>query len=365
MRQSIKIGFASALSILYINQAIGFQLSPNGTVAERALAKSYGITYKASIPFANFSTHNFADPAHETLTQRIYGCDGDWKDCDDPAMEYSSPYIIAGVRWNDDPVFMPTAQDAQIRGCDERYTIGFITQTQCWINTFEKAEDKSALDPLAFMGKGNYLERSHFGDLQFLHAMASAEGDSPNKTKQEVMMWAEFAWGVADGTYSLNTYLKDIKIEGWSKHFENGQTVQDLFTVGRPWLRSNVHEVALGSLLHLVEDSFAGGHVQRREEIRGDTCLDGTTPTLGRIEEFHSYANQDHSKHKRDDASSVAKLMLMQHDPDLIDAGKKLRGYAADGKKWKDVEPYLRDCVFALAIETKSASAGSKYSIKK
>lgn len=58
-----------------------FQLAPNGTAAERSMAKEYGVTYRAVVPFASFAMHNFADPAHEALTQKIYGCDGDWQKC--------------------------------------------------------------------------------------------------------------------------------------------------------------------------------------------------------------------------------------------------------------------------------------------
>ncbi|ROM87491.1 MULTISPECIES: hypothetical protein [Pseudomonas] len=344
-----------------VGQAGAFQLSPSGTEAEREMAKKYGVSYKASVPLMSFALHSFGDSAHEALTQKIYGCDGDWQYCNNPNLEDAGAYVIAGVRWNDDPVFMPSAEDAKTKGCDGRYSVGFISQTRCWVNLFEEAEDKSAVDPMAFMGTGNYIARSHFGDLQFLHAMASQEGNPAEKTKREIMMWAEFAWGVADGTYPINTYLKDIRIDGWDQHFNNGQTVQDLFAVGRPWLRTNVDKVALGSLLHLVEDSFAGGHVQRREEILGDKCMDGTQAVLARIEEFHSYARQNHTKHKDADASAVARLMLMKHEPDVVDAGKKLRGFAVDGKKWADVRPYLDECVFALAKQTSPASAGDQY----
>lgn len=357
----IVLGLTAIFSLGLSEGASAFQLSPNGTNAEREMASSYGVIYKATIPFASFAMHNFADPTHETLTQRIYGCDGDWQNCSNPNLENASPYIIAGVRWNDDPVFMPSAEDSKTKGCDGRYSVGFISQTRCWINLFEIAEQKSSINPAAYMGAGNYISRSHFGDLQFLHAMASQEGDTPEKTKQKIMMWAQFTWEVADGTHPISTYLKDIKIEGWEQNFNNGQTVQDLFTTGRPWLRAHIKEVAFGSLLHLVEDSFAGGHVQRRDEILGDKCMSGAEAVLGRIEEFHSYAKQDHEKHKDDDASSVARLMLRQHEPDVVDAGKKLRGYIADNKKWPEVQPYFEDCLFALSIDTRPASAGDRY----
>ncbi|WP_339481287.1 MULTISPECIES: hypothetical protein [unclassified Pseudomonas] len=57
------------------------------------------------------------------------------------------------------------------------------------------------------------------------------------------------------------------------------------------------------------------------------------------------------------------RLMLMAHEPDVVDAGKKLRGFIADRRKWADVRPYLDECVFALANETAPASAGAGYKL--
>ena len=115
--------------------------------------------------------------------------------------------------------------------------------------------------------------------------------------------WAEFAWRVAEGKYKLETTLKSVEIPMWQDHFANGQNVQDLLTLGRPWLRPHIGEVAFGSLLHVVQDSFAKGHVTRREPVAGTRCAAGIAPAFGAILEFHSYANQDHQRHK--DADSV------------------------------------------------------------
>lgn len=357
-KKRIILAVAIALTTTVANS---FQLSPNGTIAEKEMARKEGVKYKAVIPIMDSTMHKFADPAHEALTQRSFGCDGDWRDCDNPDLENAGPYIIAGVRWNDDPVFMVAASDERIQSCNPKHTVSFITQTKCWIDSFKNAERKAQADSARYIGKGNYMNRSHFGDLQFLHAMASQDGESADQTKQNIMMWAEFTWGVVEGKYKLNTYLSDIEIPGWDQHFTNDHTVQDLFTVGRPWLRPHIKEMALGSLLHLVQDSFAAGHVNRRDAISGDQCTTNKYPTYGRIKEFHSYSKQDHSKHKDEDASSVARVTMMKNDPDMVDAGKRLRGYFADQKSWEEVQPYLSECVFALNRVTSPASAGTDF----
>ena len=46
-----------------------------------------------------------------------------------------------------------------------------------------------------------------------------------------------------------------------------------------PPLRSHIKEVAFGSLLHMVQDSFAKAHVDRAEAIQGQMC-EGVVPYL-------------------------------------------------------------------------------------
>lgn len=346
-------------------QAYAHQLSPVGTLAERKFAKRWGITIKAEIAISEFALHNFSDPVHEALTQITFGCDGDWDYCADPDLEHAGPYVIAGLRWNDDPVFMLSAGEARNLPCRTQDTVSFVTQTRCWVALFRDAEKKSSADPSYFKqpGNGSYLTRSHFGDLQFLHAMASEDGEQARVTKAKVLMWAQFIWGVAEGKYRLETPLRDIPIQGWREHFNNGHTVQELFTVGRPWLRPHIKSVAFGSLLHLIQDSFALGHVDRAEPIFGKTCLNGESPMFGRIREFHSYARQDHAKHKDSDSVESARKHIGLNDPDAIDAGKQLRQFFDREKSWSDVEQYLSQCVFVLEDENKPSSAGANYLI--
>lgn len=362
---NMKIKFLCAsICIALLTPAFSFQLSPVGTQAERKFAKRWGTAIRAEIAISESALHNFADPVHEALTQRIFGCDGDWGDCADPDLEYAGPYVIAGVRWNDDPVFMLTAGEAASLPCNTKDTVSFVTQTRCWVGLFRDAEKKASANPTHFQtpGKGNYLARSHFGDLQFLHAMASEDGEPASVTKAKILMWAQFTWGVVEGKYRLDTPLRDIEIEGWKTHFSNGHTVQDLFTLGRPWLRPHVKSMALGSLMHMVQDSFAAGHVERAEATVGQTCLNGAQPMYGRVSEFHSYAGQDHAKHKESDSNESARKHVQLNDPDVIDAGKRLRQHFDQQSSWRQVELFLSECVLPLKEDGRPASAGSNYS---
>ena len=352
-----------AATTVFFETALAFQLSPVGTAAERREAKRWGITVRAEIAIAETALHNFSDPVHETLTQLTFSCGADWDDCEDPDLEWAGPYVIAGVRWNDDPVFKLNAGEAKSLPCRVGETISFVTQTKCWIELFRDAERKSQASPGYFLkpGVGNYLSRSHFGDLQFLHAMAAASGETPTETREKILMWAEFTWSVALGKYGLETPLQSIEISRWMDHFSNGQNVQDLLTLGRPWLRPHIREVAFGSLLHVIQDSFAEGHVQRREPVSGQTCAGGASAAYGAIVEFHSYAEQDHEKHKEADSADAAQSHRRLTQPNVITAGIYLRVLRDRPASWPEVSQYLSDCVFRLDSAAKRASAGDSF----
>ena len=91
--------------------------------------------------------------------------------------------------------------------------------------------------------------------------------------------------------------------------------------------------------------------------------MNGESPMFGRIREFHSYARQDHAKHKDSDSVESARKHIGLNDPDAIDAGKQLRQFFDREKSWSDVEQYLSQCVFVLEDENKPSSAGANYLI--
>ena len=59
----------------------------------------------------------FTEAVHEEITQRIYGCEGDTAFCQDADLGMASPYVIAGVRWNDDPPFRLLPDQAKNLPC--------------------------------------------------------------------------------------------------------------------------------------------------------------------------------------------------------------------------------------------------------
>lgn len=55
------------------------------------------------------------------------------------------------------------------------------------------------------------MTRSHFWDLQFLHAVAIEEGVYPNATRAKVLDRPEFAWKVSSREINPDTFLWDIE----------------------------------------------------------------------------------------------------------------------------------------------------------
>jgi hypothetical protein len=96
--------------------------------------------------------------------------------------------------------------------------------------------------------------------------MASEDGESPAATRAKILMWAEFSWRLALGEFPLTTRVRDLPVVGMKNHFGGkGWSILDLFSLGNPHVRqpAQMAELAFGRMLHMVQDSFAGGHAER------------------------------------------------------------------------------------------------------
>ena len=307
--------------------------------------------------------HHFTEPVHEEITQRIYGCEGDAEVCADPDLGFASSFVVAGVRWNDDPPFRLQNRQGRGLGCKVEETIRFITQPVCWAGLWRDGKARAERGEFFDEASGvSLLYRSHFGDMQFLHAMASRDGEPAETTRRKILMWAEFSWRTAMKEYTLPTRLRDIPIEGFKDHFaRTGWNVQDLFTLGNHLLRRNIDEVAFGSLLHMVEDSFSRSHVDREEPVYGQTCsVTDQNPKPGVIREFHSYAKQDAGKHADYDSRKKFSMYMSAARPNVIEVGKVLKELYEGGNSWEAVKPYF-ECVFEIEDTSTKASPGPAF----
>ena len=349
------------------SSAWSWDLSSKGTQIDRDAVKACAPTWLDGIltTLTDKGLPIFKHPVHEEITHRAYECNYEGATiCGDPDAQYATPYVIAGVRWNDDPPFQLTPNQAKHTSCKTSYkdgrpmTIRFITQPACWAELFFAA-DKQKTDAKKEFDLANQAAlplRSHFGDLQFVHSMASSDGEDPVETRNKILGWAEATWGVVRGNYKLETWLKDINVPVVQRFFgSSGWRVQELFTLGDPSLRPYVSDVAFGSLLHMVEDSFAAGHVERMEPANGAQCPGNSHRAPGPITEFHSYTHQSTSKHV--DADTREAFINNRLTPDVVDVGRTLVAMRKAEAKWAEVETYLM-CVYDLAPAVRKASAG-------
>ena len=366
----------SAGTWLLCGAAAAFQIAPMGSAFESKLtneteatlartAETLGVLIKGRV--------------HEEITQLGMGCPAEPADlprdqsCGERDRPFASAYVIYGVRWNDLPPFKLTPGEGNCtylgKSCIVDQTIRFSTQPLCWYCLFKDAEKKAQTHNIVGCSKdkgtvrGNVMTRSHFGDLQFLHAMSSAEGVHPGATRAKVLDWLEFAWKVSSREIKPDTFLRDIQIPAVQEHFGCTEwRVVDLYILGhQDKLGRFLHQIAFGSVLHTVQDSFAGAHATREPAPPGGTCEGTRYERPRRVLEFHTYGAQDGGLHDAQDSrEAMTRVDVADRWPDAVEATRNLYQYYDEHARWSEVEPYMQ-CLFALADERRDASPGDAY----
>jgi hypothetical protein len=300
----------------------------------------------------------FATPVHEEITRLGYTCDPAANDCTKIDDGKAPDSVLQGVQWNDNPPFKLRPWQLNIAPM----CAGLLIQLPnswpgCWGLVFGSAETAAAPpdDHVTFGPDAPILQRSHFGDMQFLHAMAP-DDEPANVTHDKVMAWAHFAWDVSSQHVAPTVVVSTPAAGSGAQFFPAeyyGMDVSSLFTLGTvPHSKERVEAMALGSLLHMIEDSFARGHVNRESP----NAPGGHWP--GRIVEFHSYAHQDHALHAAaDDRSAFEK----QETKGLVIEAVN-RVLALKGKDWSAVEPVLSQ-VFDVVEFPNAAGPGDDYRV--
>lgn len=345
-----------AVAFLLCQSAAAFQSNPNESPKDSRLASMAGLQARVSHEASDRFLFLFRAPCHEAITQAAFGCDKEELiDC--AKKNHASPAMVWGARWNDDPPFRMTAGPSD---CKFDQTIRANIQPSCWYALFKDAEKKAAAG--ATFGPGYaMLYRVHFGDLQFLHAMASQDGEAAAATRASIMMWAEFAWGLATETLSRTSRLKDLGVPELGTYFPGDQSATILFSLGYPGFQnSKIAEVALGSLLHMVQDSFSRSHVTRAESLGAECEAMPGVLQPGAIRQFHSYARQNHTAHNSADDSQALELNRVETTPCVVDVCQTIIQLWARRASWAEAKKYL-DYVLALDSEALAAGPGEGY----
>lgn len=250
--------------------------------------------------------------------------------------------LIRGVWWNDDP------------------NQWLFTQPLTWAVWMKDGEQIAKKDRNLRLQRRKitsryYMQyRSHYGDLQFLHAMASADGEWPTDTQENIMAWAEFSYAVATRKIHTETVLAQVTTHRFQEHFKNqaGWTVSYLY--GPQYLlrhRDHFQQMALGSLLHMIQDSYSEAHTLRSFEP-------STNCPAGRVVQFHSYALQASGLHGAADTRRAWKSRAFSNTQDPVSASATILHYAKQNADWPTVKAYLKDVVFCLDGDAERAGAG-------
>jgi hypothetical protein len=384
MLQLSKLLICFVSFLVFTSPASAFQTQPVGTEYDRNLAQlDQSGAERRLARIVDRGVKIFVEAVHEEITQRMYGCEDNLKDKpnewnDKPIcakQKFAPQAVIDGTRWNDNPPFMlkpgfvlPNGETIGSSCANE--TIKLPRKSDCWYKVFNTSSEM-AQRRFFTNRNGVILNRSHFGDLQFLHSMASRVGDRAQETKVSILMWAEFAYKVASESIPAKTPLKNVPVAGFEKLFRNQEaTVENLFLLGDTTYRgSQLRDFAFGTLLHMVQDSFSESHVSR--DLSTEGALPGCANTSGspaKIEKFLVYSSQDAAGHKEEDLYEALRNDAKKYSPNVIDVGQILVKFYEELKdkqksnreysNWDVVKKYLDECVFALNDGDAEADGG-------
>ncbi|MBK9948792.1 MAG: hypothetical protein IPP12_16615 [Nitrospira sp.] len=283
------------------------------------------------------------------------------KDLNSP--QHRTSALIFGTWWNDDPLMYTWGQGTDLIN-------GLIHLKQAVKESRERYEGGTA--GCRVPAKYHLTRWSHFGEMQHLHFMTSLEGKSSTPevrvadTIMKAKKWIMFAYQVATQEITADAPLtaemeKEIGLPPISKnHCFTNVKVWTLFTrIGLDYqYRAKITpDVALGSILHVVQDSFSPGHTCRVE-----VSTDGGV--LAALKDVRNYNEQNAKEHAALDThpewlTTFAKSRKHSYINNPILIGAWLIKAVDQKLPWTEVETYLDSQLFATG-KVATTSHGSK-----
>ena len=230
---------------------------------------------------------------------------------------------------------------------------------------------------LALIGsKKSLTHQSHEGELQFLHGMGSSAQESIWKTQHKIMTWAKFCYMVGIGRIDPTTKLGDVGMTPPDTEFGGGggtdiptlfgrwkdKTVSWLFSDSDKTDASKIKMRAIGSMMHMLQDTFCASHTQRvAQKQQGEEAR--------KIRSFNVYTEQSASivgglfskwqnRHGMADKLKDKEVTKTAGATEAADVGATMLKYVMQAASWTDVvEPYLKK-IFALEAEGQPQQQG-------
>lgn len=282
------------------------------------------------------------DPVHETLMLHSL-INGEVLPKGTTANDRLAAQFIRGVLWNDDPCAqLLTENDFS----PLEPSLGVV-----WYMDFLKAQSQAKTGAGTQGLKCPLLGRSHFGDLQFLHSMADRDGVKADHTANRILSWASVMYRIALGKIDSRRPLKE---DSTAHALLSSIAEMSAMRLLRAKTESEARARAFGTLLHMVQDSYARGHVKR---------IPASANQPASIIQFLSYVNQDSEKHAHDDSwrdgtCDLERTLKIPGARDALETSTELvRRYNA-GEAWPAVENYLRGGPFLVSSDAKESGPG-------
>ncbi|MBT2305428.1 hypothetical protein J7E70_34095 [Variovorax paradoxus] len=269
--------------------------------------------------------------------------------------------IIFGTWWNDDPLMRTWGQGWDL--ITGSWDFGQSMKQKPEGEKYKAESGECEVEAREHLGR-----RSHFGTLQHLHFMyATDKKDDQSKaafrvktTTDAALKWMQFAYKVAIGEIKPgDTFDTKLEAESGLLFLDRNHCVQKkenlkirtIFTLrdddSKKYRDPLTPNVALGSMLHVIQDSFSPGHTCRIER-------QGTDGTYLIVADVENYNAQDHDSHGSLDAYPpwltdlvVSKKRRYQNDP--VNVGAWLIQAVDKPMDWGDVETHLRNTIFLAA----------------
>ncbi|MBK6726537.1 MAG: hypothetical protein IPG63_04640 [Xanthomonadales bacterium] len=298
----------------------------------------------------------FGQPSHEEILGRSYGCTARpcWK-ADMPGA------VLAGLIWADMPSGHPVG--GRWSGCKNRniglQLNGKLAAGACTMGYVIDGGKRSRGAQKTFYGEDHLnLYRTHFGDMQWMHAMAEHRGDEAQKTKQAMLAWARYLYGlsttVAAEQIAINKPLSQVEpIAPLFSHDKRAWTSMTLFGTAQASAPEQVvRDMAFGALLHMVQDSYSESHLAR------DFSTADEKP-LGVIKGFHTYPGQKAKCHQGADSDPMKDgWWETARGKAVVAASKQLIQYRTANASLDEVLPWFESEVFSLSATPSRAKSG-------
>ncbi|OAL51015.1 subtilisin-like protein [Pyrenochaeta sp. DS3sAY3a] len=341
---------------------------PSQDAQEPAASNEYGVNFAVAGGYGGV----IHTPVHESITLAALISTG-YNVAPGTTLESASNAdweYIRGVVWNDDPACLLFDDYAE-----QNHTYSSAVKWGWYYTAGESEWEGDKSDKMQ-----NPTGRSHYGDLQFLHCMASKSGENPAETKEKLMKWLSVLWKLANGEQGItpDTVISKTDLSAFCPNFSlpaNWGTLRYLLSNESSFEALDIPRRALGSMFHIIQDSYSLGHT-RRTLLNPEAKIShnplkfqpGVADKWGPIENFHVYNGQDDGQHEKYDHANVSipdpgNLANLDQFNGLIgcrDAVEKCRGLVElkkEGKTWDTgVRKYLDEVVFALSKDATGAN---------